>query len=325
MNSRRQAIVALATAALAAPLASFAQQAKTFRIGFLSSEAASDPSQATRLEAMRAALREQGYVEGRNIVIDARWAEGKYDRLPAIASELVALKVAAIVVSGTKALVAAKSVTSTVPIIMGSSGDAIALGVTTNLARPSGNVTGWTFFGAEVATKLVELVKEAAPRTTRLAYLVNPAEANYALEAIQRAAGTLQVEVPMFEARVPGELERAFTQMIAARCDAVLVQAGSMFAVNTRTTAGLALQHRLPSASALYDFAEAGGLITYGPDRLEGYRRAAVFVDRILKGARPADLPIEQASKFELVVNMHTAKSLGLSIPQPLQVRARLI
>ncbi len=325
MKSRRQALLALATATLAASFASFAQQAKTFRIGFLSSEAPSDPSQAARLDAMREALRERGYVEGRNIVIDARWAEGKYDRLPAMASELVTLNVAAIVASGTKALVAAKRVTSTVPIIMGSSGDAVALGVTANLARPTGNVTGWTFFGAEVATKLVELVKEAAPRTTRLAYLVNPAEANYALDAIQRAAGSLQLEVAMFEARAPDELDRAFAQMIAGRCDAVLVQAGSMFAVNTRTTAELALRHRLPSASALYDFAEAGGLITYGPDRLEGYRRAAVFVDRILRGAKPADLPIEQASKFELVVNMQTAKSLGLSIPQPLQVRARLI
>jgi putative ABC transport system substrate-binding protein len=325
MKSRRQALLALATGTLAASFASLAQQPRTFRIGFLSSEAASDPSQAARLEALRAALRERGYAEGRNIVIDARWAEGKYDRLPAMASELVALQVAAIVASGTKALVAAKNVTSTVPIIMGSSGDAVALGVTANLARPSGNVTGWTFFGTEVATKLVELVKEAAPRTTRLAYLINPAETNYAIEAIQRAAASLRVEVVVLEARAPGELDRAFAQMTADRCDAVLVQAGSMFAVNTRTAAELALKHRLPSASALYDFAEAGGLITYGPDRLEGYRRAAVFVDRILKGAKPADLPIEQASTFELVVNMRTARSLGLSIPQPLQVRARLI
>src|SRR6185369_9949350 len=215
-------------ATLAASLASFAQQLKTFRIGFLSSEAASDPSQAARLEALRAALRERGYAEGRNIVIDALWAEGKYDRLPAMASELVALKVAAIVASGTKALVAAKNVTSTVPIIMGSSGDAVALGVTANLARPSGNVTGWTFFGTEVATKLVELVKEAAPRTSRLAYLINPAETNYALEAIQRAAASLRVEVVVLEARAPGELDHAFAQMTADRCDAVLVQAGSM-------------------------------------------------------------------------------------------------
>ena len=325
MSSRRQALVTLGTATLAASFASFAQQARTFRIGFLSSEAASDPGQAARLDAMRDGLRERGYVEGRNIVIDARWAEGRYDRLPATSSQHVALKVAAIVASGTKALITEKGATSTVPIVMGSSGDAIALGVTANLARPSGNVTGWTFFGTEVATKLVELVKEAAPRTTRLAYLINPAETNYQLEAIQRAAASLQIDVAVFEARAPGELDRAFAQIAADHRDAVLVQSGSMFAVNTRTTAGLALKHRLPSASALYDFAEAGGLITYGPDRLEGYQRAAVFVDRILKGAKPADLPIEQASKFELVVNMGTAKSLGLSIPQPLQVRARLI
>jgi len=308
-------------------VAALAQQAaKSYRIGFLASEAPSDPSQAKRLELFRSGLRDLGYVEGKNIVLEVRWAEGKYDRLPALASELIALKVSVIVASGTKATMAAKNATATVPIVMGSTGDPIGLGVTSSLARPSGNVTGWTIVGGpELATKLLELLKEAVPRITQVAYLVNPADPPASLPAMQATARSLKFALPVFEAQTPKQFDSAFAEMVKARCDGVVVSGDTLFGVNVQTVARLALKHRLPSASSLSEFAEAGGLITYGSDRLEGYRRAAVFVDKLLKGAKPADLPIEQPSKFELVINTTTAKSLGLTIPQALQLRARLI
>ena len=326
MKTRREVIIALGTGALAVPLAAFAQQAvKSYRIGFLASERPSDPSQAKRLELLKSGLRDLDYVEGKNIVIDVRWAEGQYDRLPTLAAELISLKVSVIVTSGTKATVAAKNATAAIPIVIGSAGDPIGLGVTTSLARPSGNVTGSTNLGPELSTKLLELLKEAVPRITQVAYLLNPADRPTYLPAIQATASSFRLTLPVFEARTPNQFDNAFAEMVKARCDAVVVQGDTLFAVNVQTVAQLALKHRLPSASALNEFAEAGGLIAYGPDRLEGYRRAAVFVDKLLKGAKPADLPIEQPSKFELVINTTTAKSLGVTIPQALQLRARLI
>ena len=326
MKTRREVILALGAGVVAAPLTAFAQQAaKSYRIGFLASESASDPSQAKRLEVLRTSLRDLGYVEGRNIAIEVRWAEGQYDRLPALASELVALKTSVIVTSGTKATVAAKNATSTVPIVMGSTGDPIGLGVTSSLARPSGNVTGSTNLSPEIGTKLLELLKEAVPRITQVAYLVNPADPSVSLPAMQTTARSLRLALPVFEARTPNQFDGIFAEMAKARCDAVVVQGDTLFAVNVQTVAQFALTHRLPSASSLDDFAEVGGLITYGPDRLEGYRRGAVFVDKLLKGAKPGDLPIQQSSKFDLIINTITAKSLGLSIPQSLQLRARLI
>jgi putative ABC transport system substrate-binding protein len=325
MHTRRRVTVALA-AALAMPVRVLAQpRAQPHRIGFLSSETLSDPAQAKRLEVLRASLRDLGYIEGRNIVIETRWAEGRYERLSDLAKQLVALKPEAIVVSGTKALLAARDATTSIPLVMGSSGDPIALGVTTNIARPTLNVTGWTFFGADIAAKLIELLKETVPRAVKLAYLINPAEASYALETIQRTAASLHLGLATYEVRAPADFNGAFVEVAATRCDCLLVQSGSMFVPNAGTIAELALRNRLPSASAIYDYAESGGLITYGPDRLEGYRRAAFYVDKIIRGAKVADLPIEQASTFEFVINMSTAKSLGLAIPQALQARARLI
>jgi len=326
MKTRREVIIALGAGTLAVPLTAFAQQgAKSYRIGFLASEAPSDPSQAKRLEAFRSGLRDLGYVDGSNIVIEVRWAEGQYDRLPALASELVALKVSVIVASGTKATMAAKNATATVPIVMGSTGDPIGLGLTSSLARPSRNVTGSMTLSPELGTKLLELLKEAVPRITQVAYLINPADRPTYLPAMQATAKSFKLTLPVFEARAPKQFDSAFAEMVKARCDALVVSGDTLFSVNVQTVAQLALKHRLPSASALSEFAEVGGLITYSPDRLEGYRRAAVFVDKILKGVRVADLPIEQPSKFELVINTTTAKSLGLTIPQALQLRARLI
>jgi len=325
MKSRRRVVIALVTFAL--PLPGLAQQAaKRYRIGFLAAEAPSDPPQARRLEALRSALRELGYAEGRDIVIDERWANGQYDRLPSLASELVALKVSVMVTSGTKATVAARNATATIPIVMGGTGDPIGLGLTTDLARPSTNVTGTTNFGPELGPKLLEALKEVAPRIAHVAYLVNPADRPTTLPGMQSAARSLNLELRLFEVSAPGQFDGAFGEVAKARCDAVVVQGDTLFEVNLPAVARLALKHRLASASSISEFAEAGGLITYGPDRLQGYRRAAVFVDRLLKGAQPAELPIERPTKFERVINLRTAAALGLSIGQPLLLRAdRLI
>src|SRR5262245_12743675 len=261
MKSRRQIMLALAAGALAFALTTFGQAEESFRIGFLASEAPADPSQAKRLEALRSSLRELGYTEGKNIVIEERWADGRYDRLPALALEIVGLKPSVIVTSGTKATIAAKNATATIPIVMRSTGDPLGLGLTTSLAHPSGNVTGSTNITPELAPKLLEALKEVAPRTTRVAYLVNPADPLTNLPAIQSAASSLRLELKVFEATAQNQFDAAFAQIVKARCDAVLVQADTLFAANVGVIARLALKHRLASASSYSEFAEAGGLI----------------------------------------------------------------
>lgn len=322
---RRWALFALCGSALAIPLASLAQQVRnSYRIGFLSSEVASDPLQTHRLEALRSGLRELGYVEGNNISIEKRWAEGRYDRLPELAAGLVALKVDVIVTAGTKATLASARATTSVPIVTGGS-DIDGLGLTSSLARPSANVTGSMNFASEVTRKLLELIKEAAPRVNHVAYLANPANPTTNMSAMQSTAASLKFRLSAFEARASRDLVGIFAEMERARCDAVLVQGDTLFAANVRTVAELALKRRMASASAINEYADAGGLITYGPDRLQGYRRAAVYVDKLLKGAKPADLPIQQATEFEFLINLATAKALGLTISPTLQARARLI
>jgi putative ABC transport system substrate-binding protein len=317
----RRAFVAGTFGLLAAPLGAHAQQqlAKVYRIGFLGSESVSN--QANRVEALRAGLRDLGYVEGKNIGIEFRWGEGKYDRLPELAAELVRLKVDVIVTSGSKATVAAKRATTTIPIVLGSVGDAVATGLVTSLARPGGNITGWTFLGPELTAKRLELLKEAIPRISQVAFLENPADPTASRPAMEITAKALKLSVQPFEARAPGEFDSVFAAMARGRVDAVVVQGDTMFTVNAKTIADLAVKHRLPSAG-LDGFAEAGGLIAYGANPLEGHRRAAVFVDKILKGANPGDLPIERATRFVLVINLKTAKALGLTIPPSLLARA---
>ena len=322
MKSRRHMMLALAAGALAVPLTAFAQAQKPYRIGFLASEAPADRSQAKRLEALRSSLRELGYTEGKNILIEERWADGRYDRLPVLASEIVGLKPSVIVTSGTKATIAARNATATIPIVMGSTGDPVGLGLTTSLAHPSGNVTGSTNITPELAPKLLEALKEVAPRTARVAYLVNPADPLTILPAIQSAASSLRLELRIFEAAAPKQFDAAFAEIMKAHCDAVVVQADTLFAVNAAAVARLALKHRLASASSYVEFAEAGGLISYGPDRVEGYRLAALFVDKLLKGAKPGELPIRQPTRFERVINAKTAGALDLNIGQALRLRA---
>ena len=323
---RRRTFVAGALSVYATPLAAQGPPTREIaRIGFLSAETAA--VEGVRLEAVRAGLRDLGYVEGKNIVIEARWAEGNYDRLPDLAAELVRLKVDVLVTVGTKAVLGAKRATTTVPIVMGSSGDIVAIGLVASLARPGGNITGSTNAGRELGPKRLELLREASPRITRAAYLVNPANPAFGpnLQAMWTTARSLNLELQPFEARGPSELRSAFSEMTKRQMNAVVVQDETSFSgPNARAIADLATKNRLPLAGGR-GFGDAGGLIGYGANVRELERRAAVFVDRILKGAKPADLPIEQPSTFELVVNVKTANAIGLRVPQELRGRADVV
>jgi putative ABC transport system substrate-binding protein len=318
---RRKFVSAVAVTLLWVPTSAFPQQPATVRrIGFLGSESASN--QATRLEALRVALRDLGYVEGKNIVIEIRWAEGNYDRLPALAAELVDLKVAVVVTSGAKANIAMARATKTIPIVVVRASQPVGQqGVITNLARPGGNITGSMAFGSELTAKRLELLREAVPRITRVAFLVNPADPPSSLEALEFAAKALKLELQQYEARGPGEFDSTIARMVQRRADAIVVQGDTMFTVNAKVVADLAIKYRLPSAG-IPEYAEAGGMIGIGANMIEGHRRAAVYVDKILKGANPGDLPIEGATNFQLVINQKTAKALGITIPQSLLLRA---
>jgi putative ABC transport system substrate-binding protein len=307
---------------LAAPLGAEAQSApNVYRIGFLGTASAS--THTTRVEALRAGLRDLGYVEGKNIVIEYRWAEGKYDRLPVLAAELVRLKVDVLITAGTPGISAAKQATTTIPIVMAGSGDAVATGLVASLARPGGNVTGLTDAVPELMAKWLELLKEAVPRTERVAVLVNPDSpmVGPTRRALETTARSLNVELHWLEVRRPNEFEDAFGVMAKSRVDAVLVSTDSLLNVNVRAIAGLAVKRRLPAAGSK-EFAEAGGAIGYGVAFSDNYRRAASFVDKILRGTKPADLPVEQPTKFEMVINLKTARALGLTIPPAVLVRA---
>ena len=321
MITRRRVVLALGAGALA-PFASFAQQppAKVFRIGFLGLASAS--RWASRVEALRSGLRDLGYVEGKNIVIEYRWAEGKNDRLPELAAELVRLRVDVLVTHSTPGSLAAKRATTTIPIVMVHSGDAVATGIVASLARPGGNLTGMIFFSPEINAKTLELIKDALPRTKRVAVLLNSDNPinGPVLQAMERTAKSLKVELQLFEVRGPNDFNGAFSVMPKKRIDAVIVQEDPIFIVNAKEVADLAAKHRLPSAG-FKEFAEAGGMIGYGVNFLDLYRRAAYFVDKILKGAKPGDIPIERATRFELVVNMKTAKALGIKLPNSILLR----
>ena len=322
MTTRRELLIALGAGALVAPLASIAQQpAKLARIGFLGVESAS--GYRSQVEALRAGLRDFGYVEGRNVVIEFRWAEGKYDLLPDLASGLMRLKVDVLVTQGTPASLAAKRAITTIPIVMASVGDAIATGLVASLARPGGNITGSTFFVPELNAKRLELLKEILPRITTAAVLLNPSNpvSKPVLQAMEVAAKSLKVGLQKFDVRGPDELGGTFSAMAASRVEAVVIPEHSIYVANAGLIADLAAKRRIPSAG-FPAIPEVGGLIGYGANHAELYRRAAYFVDKILKGAKPGELPVEQPTKFELVVNMKTAKALGLKIPQSILVRA---
>jgi len=320
---RRTFIRTLAGAALAAPLATEAQRqpATMYRIGFLGSTSPSDF--ASRVEALRAGLRDLGYIEGKNIVIEFRWADGHLDVLRELAAELVRLKVDVLVVHSNTVARVARQATTTIPIVMVIGADAVATGLVESLARPGGNLTGSTILTPEIEAKRLALLKEAVPHIARVAIVVRRGSPDTGpiLRPTETAARSLGVALRVSEVLGPNEFAGAFATMAAEGVDGIAVIDDAMLITNSQAIADLAARHRLPS-TGFRELAEAGGLIGYGVDALEIFRHAALFVDKILKGAKPSDLPIEQAAKFRLTINLKTAKALGLAIPQPVLVRA---
>ncbi len=323
-DATRRSILAGLLLSLVAPLAAEAQPARVARIGYLSPLSASADRGQRFFEAFRNGLTDLGYAEGRNIAIESRWAEGKYERLPALAAELVRLKVDVIVTAGVPAILAAKEATSEIPIIMAVVVDPIATGLVASLARPGGNVTGLSVMTPELVGKQLEMLKEIVPKTSRVAVLWNPANPGNPpqLRAAELAARTLGMRLQPLEARSPGEIDSAFAAMSKAGAGGVVVLVDVMFIDQGTRIADLAARRRLAAVYGLAEHVRGGGLIAYAPNFLNNYRRAAVFVDKILRGANPGDLPIEQPTQFELLINLKTARSLGLTIPPSLLLRA---
>ena len=319
--ARRQVVLALAAGALA-PFASFAQQqpTKVARIGFLGVATASN--MVSRVEALRTGLRDLGYVEGKNIVFEFRYADGKDARLAELAAELVRLKVDVLVTHTTVGVQAAKLATTTIPIVIAATADAVATGLVASLARPGGNITGSTLFALEIDAKRIELLKNAVPRITRVACLLRPsASSGPILQSMELTARSLKVEVKKFELPESNEFDSNFSAMIKSGVDALVIHDDPVLSANAKAIAEFAAKHRIASAGSA-EFAEAGSLIGFGVNIFEMFRRAAYFVDKILKGAKPADLPVEQATKFDFVVNMKTAKTLGIKFPNSILVQA---
>jgi putative ABC transport system substrate-binding protein len=312
--TRVLSLVTLILALLAAPLAAEAQPPKVPRLGFLGISPAA--AYATRIEGFRQGLRELGHVEGQNIAIEWRYADSEADRLPGLAAELVRLNVDVIVAAGVEPTRAAKQATTTIPIVMGQSGDPLGLGLVASLARPGGNITGLTILTAELNGKRLGLLHEAVPGTSSVAVLTHPLERSEpAMQEVQAAARGLTVQLEVVEAGDPADFEGAFREIRRRRPRALIALPAARFFTHRTRLAELALKHRLPTMFPEREFVDAGGLMAYGPSLPDSWRRSATYVDKILKGAKPADLPIEQPIKFELVINLKTAKALGLTIP----------
>jgi putative ABC transport system substrate-binding protein len=306
---------------LALPVAARAQQSKKVpRIGYLS---VFDPAfESTRAEGIRLALRERGYIEGQNIATEYRYAEGKQDRAPELAAELVRLKVDIIVVAGGAGPIrAAKNATKTIPIVMvGQGSDPVEAGLVESLARPGGNVTGITNLSRELGGKRLELLKEAVPKLARVAVLYDPTQPSVVIEVkevLPVAARALKLTIQLWEIRAAVDFDRVFSAMGKQHPDGLYVPAsGPLINANGKRIAGLALKNRLPTMYSNRDAVDAGGLMYYGADIADSYKRVAYYVDRILKGTKPADLPVEQPMRFEFIINLKTAKQIGLTMPQ---------
>jgi putative ABC transport system substrate-binding protein len=315
---RRREFISLFGGAAAWPFAARAQQVgKVPRIGYLSPGSAT-PGPLAYHDEFRRGLRELGYVEGRNIVIEYRFADGNFDRLAQLAAELVQLNVDVIVSVVTQASLAAKNATSTIPIVIVSVGDPVGAGLVTSLARPGANVTGNSAMTTEVIGKSLGLFKQTVPKVSPMAVLWNPDNVVYQgqiLRETEVAARTLGIQLQMFGARSPDEFDRTFAAIADARAASLLVLPDPVFSAYTTRIADLANKSRLPAMYGLREDAAAGGLLAYGPKYADLYRRAASYVDKILKGAKPADLPVEQPTKFEFIINLKTARTLGLTIP----------
>ena len=314
----------LTGALLAGPLATEAQQAgRVYRIGLLD-YATPDPARQAWWNAFRQQMRDLGYVEGQNVTFEPRWAQGDDARLPKLAAELVGLKVDVIVTGGQNAALAAKRATATIPIVTATGTDPVALGLAASLRQPGGNVTGMTSISSELASKRLELLRIVAPRASRIAILWderNPAS-RLSVAGTESAAKPAGLTIQSVPVRTPAEIEGAFATLIRDRAGALIIVPSPAIFSHRKRFVELATKHRLPTIVGSREYVEAGGLASYGPDYPDQFRHAAAHVDRILKGARPGDLPIEQPTKFELVINLRTAKAPGLTIPPSLLQRA---
>ena len=325
MNNRRNLVVALGAGALAMPFSSFAQQQmKIWRVGFLASRHLDFVDSDYNYGPFRQGMRELGYVEGKNVIIEWRSAEGNNERLAGLASELVNLKMDAIVTAGSPATRAAQKATTTIPIVMGSIADPVANGFIASVAQPAGNITGLANMAVDVSPKQLEMLLDMVPKLSRVALLVNPSNsANVkGVDAVQAAGQKRGVKILRADARTPQEIDDAFAWIRQQNAGALMMWTEPFFLQQKTQTAQLAVKHRLPVMSGDRIYSEAGALMSYGTNIADQYRRAAIYVGRILKGAKPADLPVEQPTKFELVINQNTAKALGLTIPQSMLLRA---
>lgn len=316
------AVIAMALAILIFTPPVAAQQAKVYRIGFISP--ASSSAMAARDEAFRQGLHALGYIVGQNITIEYRWADGKAERLPGFAAELVDLKLDIIVTHGGEATRAVQQVSTTVPIVIAAADDPLASGLVASLARPGGNTTGLSILTPDLTGKRLQLLKEILPRLTRVGVLWNPGNpiSEPELRKADVAAASLGLQLQSLGVRDPREFASAFSSMKKERADALFLLSDAMFFGRRKEIVDLAASNRLPLVAHLREFADAGGLMTYGPNVLELHRRAATYVDRILKGAKPADLPVEQPVKFDLVINLKAARALGITVPASLLGRA---
>jgi ABC-type uncharacterized transport system substrate-binding protein len=320
---RREFISLLGGAAAAWPLAARAQQPAMPVIGFLSSETPS--GYANRVAAFRQGLSEAGYVEGQNVAIEYRWAESHNDRLPTLAADLVRRPVAVIAAAGTVATVAARAATTTIPIVFSMAVDPVAEGFVATLARPGGNLTGVTSLNVEIGPKRLELLHEVVPSATNMALLVNPTNPSLAepfSRALQAAARALGLQLHVLHASSEREIEAAFETLVNMRTGGLVIMPDQLFLARTEQLAALTVRHAVPSVHLFRKFAAAGGLMSYGTDEAEYYRLVGIYVGRILNGEKPSDLPVQQVTKVELIINLKTARALGLSIPLPLAGRA---
>jgi putative ABC transport system substrate-binding protein len=320
--TRRQLLIALGAGVLAAPFASRAQQQRVYRVGFLGNSTAA--LEGNLVGPFREGLRDLGYVEGRNIIIEYRWAEGKYERFPDLIAELVARKVDVIVTAGTPAALAVQRATATIPLVMVAVGDPVSTGLVASLARPGGNSTGLTSIAPDLEGKRLELLREVVPKLARVSLLVNPDNAFHvgSEKQARAAAQVLHVDVQFIGVRADADFDHAFDVIAKERPDAFIVLADRVFLHNRGRIVDFAARNRLPAVYPYRELVEAGGLMSFGPNYADMHRRAATYVDKILRGAKPADLPVEQPTKFELIINLKSAKAFGLTIPQSLLVRA---
>jgi ABC-type uncharacterized transport system substrate-binding protein len=314
---RRRQFISLLGGAAAWPLAARAQQPAMPVIGLL--DIRSPDTMEGRLRAFRQGLRDTGYVERENVAIEYRWAENQVDRLPALAAELVRRQVAVFVTAGGPvAVLAAKAATTTIPVVFAVAEDPVRLGLVASLARPGGNLTGINLFTIELAAKRLELLRELVPGATRMAVLVTAANAETTVRDVEAAARALGLQIQVFNVSTSREIDAAFATFAHERPDALFVSGDPFLSGRRIQLAQLAAFHRLPTTYALRDYAEAGGLMSYGPSITDAFRQIGVYTGRILKGAKPADLPVVQPNKFELVINAQTARMLGLTVPPPL-------